>query len=180
MRPQIPKTTSERKELHDRLYQFAVSAVRDGTTKGLKRFVEQFDAQFQEQLLSWLEKYTPVRKRFRGSEGEWHFMSPAALRTNYDLAGARLNPYYSMEPAWQAPKPQVTVLTTPKHSDYQLSDRQLATKALKLALNEFIDEGTREAKAKLLCKINEFPSKNESARGSPFWQGGRADGNRHG
>lgn len=180
MRLQVPNTSEGRKELHDRLYEFAVNAVRKGTTKGLKRFIEQFDSQFQAVLLLWLEQYTPVRRRFRGSEGEWQFIPPTALRTNFDLAGARLNPYYSMERPCPAPKPKVTVLATAKHTDCQISDRQLATKALKLALNEFMDEGTREARDKLICRINEFPSKSESARGRPFWQGGRADGNGRG
>ncbi len=178
MKLQIPTSSTERKELHAKLYKYAEDARNKGTTKGLQRFVQLFgNARFEANLISWLVQYTPIRQCFRGSEGDWQFYVPLDLRKDYDLAGARLNPYYSLEPAVLASKPKATVLANQKHTECQISDRQLATKALKLALNEFLEVGTREAKAKLLCKINEFPGKSESTRGSPFLQGGRADGN---
>jgi len=178
MKLQIPTSPTERKELHAKLYKYAEDARSKGTTKGLQRFLQLFgNAQFEANLISWLLQYTPIRQCFRGSEGDWQFYVPLDIRKDYDLAGARLNPYYSIERPCPVQNPKVTVAVNPTHTDCRISDRQLATKALKLALNEFLEDGTREAKAKLLCKINEFPSKSESTRGSPFLQGGRADGN---
>lgn len=174
----IPTTAAERQQLHARLYQFATDARDKGLTKGLKKFVQSFcDQRFEATLIYWLETYAPIRQHLRGPNNEWQFDVARDIQKGYDLAGAKLNPYYSIDPVkiCQAPikhPPKAQVYETPPHSANQASDRQMAVKRLKLAVKEFLDEGTRESKSKLIQLINDFPSKAESVRRSPFFQGG--------
>lgn len=166
-----PETTRERDALHQELLHFARRATYQGTTKGLARLVSAYqDQAFTDLLIRWLEEYTPIRKQ-RNEFNALTFLVPIDIRENYDLAGARLNPYYSMETKEELPK--ATIIPSANLAVHQLSDRELMVKILRQALRTFINEGSADARRHLIDLIQKFPMKNESVgRKSPFLQGG--------
>lgn len=167
----LPETHEEKKVVHLKLIDYATEATRHGTTKGLSRFVLSWgNSDFAKLLIEWLEKFTPIRQEVN-PKGHLLFRVPEIIRKDYDLGGARLNPFYTMEHGLRTPKPILISPPTSSHP-HQLSDREAAVKILKIALNTFLADRSIESRQRLISLINAFPSEHGSAKGSPFMQGG--------
>ena len=165
-----PATPQERKALQDTLYGYAEKATREGTTKGLARFISSYeDSEFVALLISWLEQYTPIRKQ-ENRLNTLAFQVPNSVRTDYDLAGARLNPCYSMEPP--PIRPVAVIIPPASASSHPLSEREMAKKGIKRALNKFLTESTVESRSHLIELVKDFPLQNQTGRKFPFLQGG--------
>ena len=167
-----PGTHEERKLLHERLLIFASLAVRTGTTKGLGRLIGEFDdIDFQNHLIFWIEKYTPIKKGVNTDNKHLWFLVPKGLREGYDLGGARLNPYYTIEKIKSDEHTEVKVsrLTA---GTVQLTDKEFERKHIRLALEKFFIEGSIETRQRLFELITTYGSIGNHFRGSLFAQGG--------
>ena len=166
----IPETPEARATLQRALIEYATKAVRDGTTKGLAKFLLSYqDEAFRNLLINWLIEYTPIRIP-RNPTNHLVLCARDNLRKNYDLAGARLNNYWTMETPVQ--RPTVTTCPPAKASSNQLSEREFLKKTIKSALDTFLKESTDQSKQNLIQLITDFESRGKSSRQSPFVSGG--------
>jgi hypothetical protein len=159
----LPNTLEQRKAVHVELLAFATSALHTGGVKGLSKYLMSFqDRAFAGRLIFWLEKYTPIRRDTRCKD-RTVFIVPTALRESYDLGGARLNPFYTLD----APPTPPTVDAKVK----QLSERAFFRKSIHLALDKLLAEPTVEARQELLKLIAHIETPS-STKGRPMLQGG--------
>ena len=168
----IPETSEERKALHEILLKFAGNAVRNGTTKGLGHLVCNFEnPKFRDQLIRWLETYTPIRRETCSMPEHIRFLVPKELRVNYDLGGARLNPYYCMETknTEKYSKFKVELIT---YEAAQLSQNEFERKILKRALEKFLIEGSIEARKRLIELVDSYEAFKKNFNARRFVQGG--------
>lgn len=129
--------------------------MHQGTTKGLAKLISQFDDnEFRALLVYWLEKFTPIRRDLN-LRGHLLFCVQSNIRKGYDLAGARLNPYYTVEQVFSCPagvkndrKPNSKVSTP-------ISTYELERKLLKLALDRSLTERSVESRKNLIELINQ-------------------------
>lgn len=169
---EAPSTHIEQKALNEQLLAYAHRAVHQGTSKGLAKLIGQFDSkEFRTLLVYWLEKFTPIRRDLN-SRGNLLFCVPSIISEGYDLAGARLNPYYTVEQvfAWPAGvkndrKPNSKVSTP-------ISTYELERKRLKLALDRFLTERSVESRKHLIELINQQELTGASAARGFILQGG--------
>lgn len=167
-----PETSEERKALHKKLIAFAGNAVRAGTTKGLGRLISGFDdTNLQAQIIFWIEKYTPIQREKNTEPQYFRFLVPKGLGESYDLGGARLNPYYTIELIQFDKHIKVKVIHLPSGTG-QLTDKDFERKRIRLALENFFIKGSIETRQHLFELITSYESMGNHFRASLFVQGG--------
>jgi hypothetical protein len=90
----------------------------------------------------------------------------------YDLGGARLNPYYTVEPDLaRGGQPTLAKQTIPG-CDIQLSDQEFQKKSLRLSLEKFVSDPSVENRENLENLIRHFYARSKGTSATVFLQGG--------
>lgn len=167
-----PESREGRKYLKDRLIEFAIIANSAGTVTGLRSFYKSIPNQdIREQVLKWLEQYTPIRRSIVNAR-DLTFLVPKELKGTCNLDNAALTPWYSVLPTDNQQAKPPTQARQQKDGQRQLSDRQFKRKQLITAIDRFLTDPTESTKRKLIGAINSVPMEKSRRGGSVFLQGG--------
>lgn len=165
---QMPSNNTERRALHDRLIRYADAANRTGRTRGVAALVRSIeDPGLRQQVMRWLEKYTPLRRIPGGTRPDLTFYCVPKSLAGMDLGPARLNPYWSEA----GPSGHVPTIVPANLKTGGQSEKDFGVVRLRRAFDAYLRDRDPQSRATLIRVIEEVDLTPPHRR-SPFLQGG--------